>query len=65
VDKTPGKPRSASASGKDEGAVRRPPTIRPDSWRQGMAVVNRELKQKQSRQPSRERGKFIVCQLLF
>ncbi|KAF6026325.1 hypothetical protein EB796_015364 [Bugula neritina] len=55
VDKTPGKPRSVSASGKDEGAVRRPPTIRPDSWRQGMAVVNRELKQKQSRQPSRER----------
>ncbi|XP_067940512.1 centrosome-associated protein 350-like [Watersipora subatra] len=45
VDKTPGKGRSMS-SGRGGGRKVSQEVIRPDSWRKGMAIVRREIKQR-------------------
>lgn len=55
VEKTPGKSRSViSSAPKAHSASKKPVSvIRPDSWRLGMEVVNRELKQRRSSSAAR------------
>ena len=60
TEKTPGKARSASDSRRRPDSApkvtRRSEDIRPDSWRKGMAIVRRELKQKNTGRSSKPEG---------